>query len=151
MDEVRPFLGRLVAWAQDRPGLEAIALVGSHARGEAGADSDVDLILIHSNPEALLANTDWVAAFGVPRLIEKEDWGKVTSLRVFYKEGLEVEYGVANPDWASNPTDTGDASVIQNGLIVLFERDRHLTRKLMRFGDEQELGSTLEVGQPKGG
>jgi predicted nucleotidyltransferase len=136
MDEVRPFLGRLVVWAQDRPGLEAIALVGSRARGEAGADSDVDLILIHSNPEALLENRDWVAAFGVPSVIEKEDWGKVTSLRVFYQEGLEVEYGVADNEWASNPMDTGDASVIRNGLIILFERDRHLSRKLMQFGDE---------------
>ncbi|MGD8553820.1 MAG: nucleotidyltransferase domain-containing protein [Anaerolineales bacterium] len=136
MDEEGSFLGRLVAWAQDRPGLEAIALVGSRARGEAGADSDVDLILIHSNPEALLENTDWVAAFGVPSSVEKEDWGKVTSLRVFYQEGLEVEYGVADPDWASNPMDAGDSSVIRSGLIVLYERDRHLTRKLLRFGEE---------------
>ncbi|MGD2251559.1 MAG: nucleotidyltransferase domain-containing protein [Anaerolineales bacterium] len=136
MDEVGSFLRRLIAWAEEQPGLEAVALAGSRVRGEARADSDVDLILIHRNPEALLGSTDWVAAFGNPSVVKKEDWGKVTSIRVFYEEGLEVEYGVADPDWGSNPMDEGDASVIQNGLIVLFERDRHLTRKLMRFGDE---------------
>ena len=71
----------------------ALALVGSHARGDAKADSDVDLLLLLRDPEAYLDDRAWVSEFGAPDSVTMESWGKVTSLRVFYADGLEVELG----------------------------------------------------------
>lgn len=130
---IRAFLQGIVEWAKNEPDLMALALVGSHARGEASPESDVDLILLLRNPEGYLKNRDWISVFGEPGHIVQEDWGKVTSLRVLYTEGLEVEYGLSNLEWGSDPSDEGDAHVIENGLIVLYEKDGHLSDKLKPF------------------
>jgi hypothetical protein len=46
----------------------------------------------------------------------------VTSLRVRYADGLEVEFGIADRTWASAPLDPGTRRVIEDGCIVLFDR-----------------------------
>ena len=73
---VKSFLHRVVGWAKNEPGLLALALVGSHARGEAVAESDVDLILLFTNSEAYLKTCEWVYEFGKPVEIKKRIGGK---------------------------------------------------------------------------
>ena len=144
--DVRAFLESVVEWAKKEPGLMALALVGSYARGEASPESDVDLILLARQPEEYLKNRDWVSELGEPTHTTREKWGKVTSLRVLYSDRLEVEYGVSNLEWGSDPNDEGDARVISDGLIVLFERHRHLSNKLELFCDSSTPNSMIDVG-----
>jgi hypothetical protein len=134
--DLNAFLQRLVEWGKTQADLLAIALAGSYARGTAGPDSDVDLILLTVDPKAYLANQNWIYKFGEPTKVVKEDWGKVTSLRVFYARGLEVEYGISSSRWGSDPSDEGDARVIRDGCIVLYERERHLSSILTRFCED---------------
>jgi len=136
--QVKALLRHMAEWAENQPGLMALALVGSYARGTAGPESDVDLILLLRDPKAYLKHPDWVSEFGEPVHVVEEDWGKVTSLRVLYAHGLEVEYGVSGPAWGSDPKDEGDARVIKDGCVVLYERDRHLSDKLSRFSASSE-------------
>lgn len=143
---VRIFLQSIVEWAKNEPDLMALALVGSHARGEGGPDSDVDLIILLRNPEEYLKDRDWISEFGEPGHILQEKWGKVTSLRVLYTNGLEVEYGLANLEWGSDPSDEGDAQVIVNGLIILYEKDRHLSSKLKPFLKSSAANSIIDPG-----
>ena len=131
--EVTNFLEQLRTWARGEPDLIAIALVGSQARGEATPESDIDLVLIFTDPEPILIHRDWISIFGQPDLIEVEHWGKVTALRVSYAHGLEVEFGVTAVEWGADPEDEGDGQVIRDGLMILFERSGHLSRKLKRF------------------
>ena len=131
--KARVFIQGVVAWAKNAPGLMALALVGSYARGDARPDSDVDLIILLKNPEAYLRDHDWLSRFGVPDRIVEEVWGKVTSLRVCYTNGMEVEFGLTNLGWGSDPGDEGDARVIMDGLIVLHEQEGHLSSKLNSF------------------
>jgi len=142
----RAFLQRVVKWAKNEPDLMALALVGSYARGEASPESDVDLILLLRNPKEYLQDRDWISEFGEPGHIVQEDWGKVTSLRVLYNEGLEVEYGLANLKWGSDTGDEGDAHVIVNGLIVLYEKDGHLSNKLKPFLKSSAADSIIGAG-----
>ena len=130
---VRAFLQNVVEWAVNEPNLLALALVGSYVRGEASPESDVDLILLLRNPKEYLKDREWISGFGEPGNIVQEEWGKVTSLRVLYADGLEVEFGLANLEWGSDPSDEGDAQVIENGLVVLFEKNGHLSNKLKPF------------------
>ena len=130
---VRTFLQNVVEWAKNEPDLLALALVGSYARGEASPESDVDLILLLRNPKEYLKDRDWISEFGEPGPIVQEEWGKVTSLRVLYADGLEVEFGLANLEWGSDSSDEGDAQVIKNGLVVLYEKNGHLSNKLKPF------------------
>jgi predicted nucleotidyltransferase len=127
------FLNKVVEWAQLQPEVAAVALVGSHTRGTAREDSDIDLVLLTKMPRTFLMNTDWLLTFGEPIRQETEDWGKVTSIRVCYAEGYEVEFGVAGMDWASDPSDEGDARVVKDGIRILYERAGALSNRLARF------------------
>lgn len=115
------------AWAETRPDVLGVALVGSHARQAATPESDVDLVIVCEAPSELVGNTDWLRVFGTPRRTTREDWGRVTSLRVWYADGLEVEFGIADRTWASAPLDAGTRRVIEDGCVVVFDRGSAFT------------------------
>ena len=129
-ENVREFLTTFVGWAAVRPDIHAIALVGSYARGTASDTSDVDLIIITDDPEAYLGDPSWSDTFGAVIRFEREAYGKVTSLRAWYGNGLEVEYGFTDLMWVEEPLDEGTRQVISTGLQVLFEREGSLTNRL---------------------
>ncbi len=110
------------AWAAARPDVLGVALVGSHARQAAKPDSDVDLVIVCESPSAYPENADWIKAFGAPRETGREDWGRVTSVRVLYADGLEVEFGFADRGWGSAPLEDGTRGVIEDGCVVLYDR-----------------------------
>lgn len=88
------FLDRLSNWARSQPDVLGIALVGSHARGTATLRSDIDLVVLSTNPERRLDGR-WVESFGTPLSLEIEDYGPLKSLRVHHGDGREVEFGVS--------------------------------------------------------
>ncbi|HEU5369760.1 MAG TPA: nucleotidyltransferase domain-containing protein, partial [Ktedonobacterales bacterium] len=49
-------------WAALREEIVALALVGSYARGAARPDSDVDLVVLTTDPDSFRQQTDWVQA-----------------------------------------------------------------------------------------
>ena len=85
-------------------------------------DSDLDLLVIVDDPAPYEKHTEWVSAFGQPCRIDHEDWGAVQSVRVFYANGSEVEFGLCRPSWAStDPVDPGTAHVIRDGTKILHD------------------------------
>jgi hypothetical protein len=46
----------------------------------------------------------------------------VTSLRVWYADGPEVEFGFATPGWMASPLDDGTRKVLEDGFRVLYRR-----------------------------
>ncbi|MBN2115941.1 MAG: nucleotidyltransferase domain-containing protein [Anaerolineales bacterium] len=127
---IREFLDAFVGWASDGADAQAIALVGSYARGAARDDSDIDLVILTDTPQKYFDNTKWIERFGVVEKHQTEDYGKLTSLRVWYQNGAEVEYGITTPDWAAAPLDAGTQEVMLGGMLVLFERGNLLSRYL---------------------
>jgi hypothetical protein len=75
-----------------------------------------------------------VEQFGSTRLTTVEPYGKLTSIRAFYHNGLEVEFGITSEEWIALPLDAGTERVIEDGLLILFERDARLTRALRTIG-----------------
>jgi predicted nucleotidyltransferase len=120
---VEQFLKEFVDWGTDQSTIEAIALVGSYARGTATETSDVDLVVLAHQPGLYLHERTWTDAFGEVLNQQVEDYGKLISLRVHYADGLEVEYGLTDPNWAALPLDEGTREVISRGMKVLFERE----------------------------
>jgi predicted nucleotidyltransferase len=118
----------VTSWAEKHVDIVSVALVGSHARGNARADSDVDLVIQCASPERYLGNLTWISEFGVPRDVSVEDYGLVQSVRVFYADGPEVEYGITSPEWVTLPLDEGTITVLRDGVLVLLDRDGALTR-----------------------
>jgi len=131
--KVKGFLTQVTRWATSDPNIEAVALVGSHARGEATPNSDVDLVLLCGNPDSLIINQEWISLFGTSGQIKKEDWGKVTSVRVRYAQGLEVEFGITSQGWGADPNDRGDVQVIRDGIVVFYEIESLLSERVRRI------------------
>jgi len=128
VDSVNRYLDEFAGWADAQPDIQAVALVGSYARNAATATSDIDLVLIASQPETYLQDVAWTRRFGQVRRQQVEDYGKVTSIRVWYTDGREVEYGITDEGWAALPLDEGTRRVISDGMRVLFEREPILSR-----------------------
>ncbi len=126
--EIEQFLSQVKTWAEQQPDITGVLLVGSYARGTARPDSDVDLMVLTTSPQRYLDDISFADRFGAVAKWVIEDWGRVTSVRVWYKDGLEVEYGITDPDWAAQPLDAGTRRVISDGMRVLFDRDGSLSR-----------------------
>ena len=120
-EDVERFLQAVVTWAAAQTDVHAIALVGSWARGTARPGSDVDLVLIVDDLDGRLCDDTWVREFDDVATTALEDWGAVQSWRVRYRDGLEVEYGLATRDWLRTPLDPGTAAVVGDGLVPLHD------------------------------
>lgn len=127
---IAQFLDEFTAWAAAQPDIQAVALVGSHARNAARPDSDVDLVVIADDPELYVRNTGWIERFGRVERQQTEDYIKLISVRAWYADGREIEYGLTDPDWAAQPLDPGSRQVIADGMRVLFERTTLLSQHL---------------------
>ncbi|QYK56568.1 MAG: nucleotidyltransferase domain-containing protein [Fimbriimonadaceae bacterium] len=115
-------LSRFAIWADERADVRAAALVGSHARGDARPDSDVDLVILAREPAVLLLAPDWCEFFGPVVRLSTEDYGRLLVLRAWYGSGMEVEFGLASPRWATSP-DKGTRRVVREGCRVLLYKD----------------------------
>lgn len=123
-NSIEQFLNVLKMWAANHLEILAVAIVGSHARGMARPDSDIDLIIIVDDPVQYLERSAWLEHFGHVRSISHEDWGSVQSRRVYYADGREVEFGITVRSWAStDPVDPGTQKVVSEGMYILYDRE----------------------------
>ena len=105
------------------PHVVAVGLVGSYARGAGRPTSDVDLVVLTTDPAALLERPDWLAFFD-PRaeLIRAEDFGAIQERRLRLHDGLVVEVGIGMPPWAAvDPVDPGTRRVVSDGIVVVYD------------------------------
>ncbi|HUH97210.1 MAG TPA: nucleotidyltransferase domain-containing protein [Anaerolineales bacterium] len=130
MLEIERVIRRLKRWVQDKPDILAVGYVGSWARGEAGPDSDLDLIILTADPEIYLNDPKWLSEFGEVREVKREDWGPVQTRRAFYQDGSEIEFNFTTKDWAKiNPLDEGTVRPVSDGLKIIYD-PAQLLRKL---------------------
>ena len=118
--EVAPFLKAFGCWASAQPDIEGVALVGSHACNAANEESDVDLMILTTEVAKYFQNRSWTWQFGEVERCIVESWGRVKSLRTFYKGRMEVEYNFSLPDWASIPFDRGTYQVVDEGMKIIY-------------------------------
>jgi predicted nucleotidyltransferase len=119
LDEV---LHAALALARTEPSVHAIALVGSCARGTPGPESDVDLVILSTDPDDLCQRGDWVSHFGSVTLVGQRQFGDVTERRLRRGDGVDIEIGLAPLSWAeTHPVDAGTARVVREGFSIVFD------------------------------
>jgi len=128
IENAENLINQVIDWAKSEEGVLGVALVGSHARGEARLDSDIDLVIISSDPHSYIDDPSWISSFGEINSCKTEDWGILTSLRVFFHSGLEVEFGLSSLEWVAIPPDSGTAEVIVDGMKILLDSKGLLAR-----------------------
>ncbi len=122
---MQKFIQALENWAMEEAHIESIILAGSHARGAAREDSDVDLCILSAKKAKLAAQPDFARRFGQVCRMQTEYYGACTSIRVWYADGKEVEFGLVEPSWADRPLDEGTRRVLRDGYRVITDRARH--------------------------
>jgi len=96
-EDIREFLDPFLRWASAQEDIQAIGLVGSYTRGAAREDSDIDLVILTSQPQKYLEDRTWIEHFGAVTNQQTEGYEKLISVRVWYQNGPEVEYGMTVP------------------------------------------------------
>ncbi len=123
------FIAEFTRWAEVQDEILGVLLVGSYARNSAKPDSDIDLVIITNKPEIYLNDDRWIKNFGVVKEIRDEDYKLVQARRVFYENGLEVEYGITTKEWAkTDPIDEGTERVIKDGAKILADKSAILNK-----------------------
>ena len=122
MITIENFLKDVEEWAKGDLHIESVIVVGSYARGTNKNTSDIDLCIITSNKETMIKNQDFTKIFGNIDKKQTEYYGKCTSIRVWYKEGREIEFGIVEPSWIESPLDAGTYKVLSDGYKVIIDK-----------------------------
>lgn len=124
--EVARVRSRLGTWASRRRDVQAVAMVGSWARGSANMASDVDFVVLTDDPAGLVGE-EWWRSVGPAEPIGTAAWGALTEQRLRLPSGLELDVGIADPSWAATqPIDPGTRKVIGDGVEVVYDPRRRL-------------------------
>jgi aminoglycoside 6-adenylyltransferase len=120
-------LGAVATWGRQRPDVQAVLLVGSHARTELPADrwSDIDLVMVVDDPAPYAASQDWLGAFGQPLLtfLEPTAVGGFMERRVLFAAGQEVDFSLLPLAAAAHLTERAEiTAVLMRGFRVLVDK-----------------------------
>lgn len=105
--------------------IESVIIVGSYHRGTDKKNSDLDLIIITSDKARMVANQKFIEVFGDIEKKQTEYYGRCTSIRVWYKNGLEVEFGIVEPSWIEKPLDAGTYKVLNSGYRIVVDKKHY--------------------------
>lgn len=112
-------LSKICNWCKEDNRIHALLLVGSYAIGKEKADSDIDLVIMTDNQKGVL-EPNWIDIFGEIDRYQVEEYGACTSIRVYYMDGTEIEYGIVDDSWIDSPLDAGTRRVLEDGYKLLY-------------------------------
>jgi uncharacterized protein len=135
--KVESILAEVVEWAVQSADISAVSLVGSWARGTARKDSDIDLMLLSSNPSQFRNSENWInqihweKAGSTVKDWKDTDYGLAWSRHIYLEDGTKIECSFGHLLWAStNPIDAGTFRVVSDGCRILYDPE-DLMAKLM--------------------
>ena len=118
-----------------------MALVGSWARGNARATSDVDIILPTDQRDDYRHRQNWTSEIDFRaagyRVLSSDsaDYGAVWSRHIHFVPRAEVEVTFARCSWArTNPIDDGTRRIVVDAFRIIFDKDKSLARLVEAVG-----------------
>ncbi len=122
---------RFVAWAQARADLRAAIVLGSRARADRPADdwSDLDIVLVVTDPKPYLISADWLMDIGNfwITFVEPTATGGEMERRVLFKDGLDVDFSIVPYARIEQMIQDGFPTEVvegfRRGMRVLLDRD----------------------------
>jgi aminoglycoside 6-adenylyltransferase len=122
---------RFVAWAQERPDIRLAMVLGSRARTETPADewSDLDMVLMVTDPGLYLNSTDWLKNLGDFQItfLEPTATGDGMERRVLFNGGLDADFAIVSCRQTEQEIQRSSPSEIMQifgrGIRVLIDKD----------------------------
>lgn len=128
-ERVESLLHAMTLWARRHPDIRAVAVVGSCARDEMTAESDIDVVVITDDRARYAATVDWASGIPDGAHLGTRRWGAIVEQRFRLGDGLELDIGIADPSWAAtDPVDVGTKGVVRDGFRALHDPDGILAR-----------------------
>jgi aminoglycoside 6-adenylyltransferase len=121
-------IDRITRWAENRPDIRAVIMVGSQARTDRPADewSDLDLAVIALDADRYLLKADWLAEIGEYWLtfLEGTPVGAVER-RVLFEGALDVDFSLFSLEQFRQVSGAPDvvADIVRRGVRVLVDKD----------------------------
>ena len=119
---ITEFIEKLRQFTLADPDILTTLIVGSYARGTNTATSDVDVVIITNNKSGMVADQRFTEQLGTISRSQTEYYGACTSVRVWYENGLEVEFGLVEPSWMDRPLDAGTHRVLSDGYKIVADK-----------------------------
>lgn len=129
-------IDRFCTWAQSQDDLRGAFIVGSQVRTDRPADkwSDLDLVVISSNPKHYISDGSWTDNIGPSwfSFVEQQAVGEELERRVLFEGSYDVDFAffpassvefMLSKGW---PTEI--ASVLRRGYRFIFDKDRFQNR-----------------------
>jgi aminoglycoside 6-adenylyltransferase len=121
-------LAKVLDWAKSQPDIRAMALTGSGARRDHPADewSDLDLVVIATEPSVYLMATDWLIAIDKVwfTFLEKSSTGEPFERRALFEDGSDVDFMFLSPETLSQDFySTPLPEIMGRGVRVLLDKD----------------------------
>lgn len=117
------FINQTINWATNETLINSIILIGSYVRGTQKADSDIDLVVVTSDKQHYIDNPSIFNYYGEIERSNIEFYGECTSVRIWYKSGLEVEFGIVTSMWVNKPLDHGTLQALTDGYRILIDKN----------------------------
>ena len=105
--------------------IDSVIIVGYYARSTYKETSDIDLVLITSNKKEMIKNQEFIKLFGDVNKSQLEYYGACTSIRVWYEDKKEVEFGIVETNWINQPLDRGTYKVLSDGFKVIIDKKEY--------------------------
>ena len=143
-------VSRVVGWAEDEPRIRTAMVAGSRARIDHPADawSDLDVVIFATDPDALLAEDDWIHRMGTPLItfLEPTAVGMWKERRALFEGALDADFSIIPaaflPEALAHPSLVRDvASVILRGVRILVDKDGQLGRLVASVADLPRAGA----------
>lgn len=119
------FIKKLEEWALGNNDIESMIIVGSYARGTNKDTSDLDIVLVTTNKCKMVETQEFTKHFGDVEKKQTEYYGECTSIRVWYKSGQEIEFGIVESSWIAVPLDSGTKNVLSDGYKIVVDKKAH--------------------------
>lgn len=103
LNRMDDLMDQIAAWAEQRPDVFAVLVVGSYGRANPPPDrwSDLDLVVFVASPAPYLDDGAWLEHFGAPllRVLDREaDEAIDSEWRVVYDDGVKLDFVFARAD-----------------------------------------------------
>lgn len=125
MNRFDNIINHFVLWGNSSDQLLAAFIIGSQTRADHPADnfSDLDIVMIVDNPDALLHSDHWIEQIGKSHISFIEDTiGGGKERRILFDHALDVDFIILTKNNFDNAIAGSEIAILKRGYLFLIDK-----------------------------